>query len=108
MGEPTSRMDAEVHADELLAHAGWLHGLAARLVRDPERAADVVQDTWLVALERPPRGRGAALRRWLGAVARNLARRASVLQSGYLYHYAFAMLIGVVALISFYLFLSLG
>ena len=76
MGEPTSRMDAEVHADELLAHAGWLHGLAARLVRDPERAADVVQDTWLVALERPPRGRGAALRRWLGAVARNLARRA--------------------------------
>jgi NADH-quinone oxidoreductase subunit L len=44
----------------------------------------------------------------LSAVARDLARRASVLQSGYVYHYAFAMLIGVVVLVSFYLFLSLG
>ncbi|HBM14390.1 MAG TPA: NADH-quinone oxidoreductase subunit L, partial [Rhodospirillaceae bacterium] len=33
----------------------------------------------------------------------NLAGRISLLQSGYLYHYAFAMLIGVVVLISFYL-----
>jgi NADH-quinone oxidoreductase subunit L len=32
-----------------------------------------------------------------------LAGRISLLQSGYLYHYAFAMLIGVVVLISFYL-----
>ena len=40
----------------------------------------------------------------VAAVARNLAQRASQLQSGYVYHYAFAMLIGVVGLISFYLF----
>lgn len=40
----------------------------------------------------------------VAAVARNLAERASRLQSGYVYHYAFAMLIGVVGLISFYLF----
>ena len=40
----------------------------------------------------------------IAAVARNLAQRASRLQSGYVYHYAFAMLIGVVGLISFYLF----
>lgn len=33
-----------------------------------------------------------------------LSRRASVLQSGYVYHYAFAMLIGLVALVSWYLF----
>jgi NADH-quinone oxidoreductase subunit L len=33
----------------------------------------------------------------------DLARRASKLQSGYVYHYAFAMLIGVVALVSWYL-----
>jgi NADH-quinone oxidoreductase subunit L len=33
-----------------------------------------------------------------------LARRASALQSGYLYHYAFAMLIGVVVLITWYFF----
>jgi NADH-quinone oxidoreductase subunit L len=33
-----------------------------------------------------------------------LSRRASVVQSGFLYHYAFAMLIGLVALVSWYLF----
>ncbi len=40
----------------------------------------------------------------VAAATLNLARRASRLQSGYLYHYAFAMLIGVVLLISWYLF----
>jgi NADH-quinone oxidoreductase subunit L len=34
------------------------------------------------------------------------ARRAARLQTGYVYHYAFAMLIGVVALVSWYLFLA--
>ncbi|MFY7776863.1 MAG: NADH-quinone oxidoreductase subunit L [Elstera sp.] len=33
-----------------------------------------------------------------------LSRRVSVLQSGFVYHYAFAMLIGLVALVSWYLF----
>ena len=33
-------------------------------------------------------------------------RRASALQSGYLYHYAFAMLIGVVVLVTFYFFMK--
>jgi NADH-quinone oxidoreductase subunit L len=36
--------------------------------------------------------------------ALSVARRAVRLQSGYLYHYAFAMLIGVAALVSWYLF----
>ncbi len=36
------------------------------------------------------------------------ARRASALQSGYLYHYAFAMLIGVVVLVTFYFFTGTG
>jgi NADH-quinone oxidoreductase subunit L len=40
----------------------------------------------------------------IAAVTRNLARRAGRLQTGYVYHYAFAMLIGVVALVSWYLF----
>ncbi len=40
----------------------------------------------------------------IASTTRNLARRAGGLQSGYLYHYAFAMLIGVVVLITFYLF----
>nr|WP_219821729.1 NADH-quinone oxidoreductase subunit L [Sneathiella aquimaris] len=39
-----------------------------------------------------------------GVAARvvDLAKRASVLQSGYVYHYAFAMLIGVAAFVSFF------
>jgi NADH-quinone oxidoreductase subunit L len=37
------------------------------------------------------------------AVTRNLAARASQLQSGYVYHYGFAMLIGVFLLVSLYL-----
>ena len=44
----------------------------------------------------------------VAAAARDIARRAGRLQSGYLYHYAFAMLIGVVVLVSWYLFAELG
>ncbi|MEX0808063.1 MAG: NADH-quinone oxidoreductase subunit L [Dongiaceae bacterium] len=40
----------------------------------------------------------------VAALTRDLARRAGRMQSGYLYHYAFAMLIGVVALLTWYLF----
>ena len=40
----------------------------------------------------------------IAATTLRFARRASALQSGYLYHYAFAMLIGVVVLISWYFF----
>ena len=36
------------------------------------------------------------------------ARRAVKLQTGYVYHYAFAMLIGVAALVSYYIFLGQG
>src|SRR5208282_5069722 len=39
----------------------------------------------------------------ISAATRELAREASRLQTGYVYHYAFAMLIGVVALITWYL-----
>ncbi len=61
----------------LLAEVSWLRALAARLVGRAELAEEVVQETLLAAIERR-RGweseRG--LRAWLGAVARNLARRA--------------------------------
>ena len=40
----------------------------------------------------------------ISTVVRNAARRVAALQTGYLYHYAFAMLIGVVLLITWYLF----
>jgi NADH-quinone oxidoreductase subunit L len=39
----------------------------------------------------------------VAAATRELAHEASRLQTGYLYHYAFAMLIGVVALVTWYL-----
>ncbi|HTY68425.1 MAG TPA: NADH-quinone oxidoreductase subunit L [Alphaproteobacteria bacterium] len=39
----------------------------------------------------------------LAANTLRLARRASLLQTGYIYHYAFAMLIGVVLLVTWYL-----
>jgi DNA-directed RNA polymerase specialized sigma24 family protein len=44
------------------------------LLGDPDRAADVVQDTWVASLKRPPR-HAKSLRGWLAVVARNLARR---------------------------------
>ena len=37
-----------------------------------------------------------------------MARRAGALQSGYVYHYAFAMLIGVVVLATWYILGLLG
>ena len=40
----------------------------------------------------------------VAASALGVARRAVRLQTGYLYHYAFAMLIGVAALVTWYLF----
>ena len=39
----------------------------------------------------------------VAALTRDLARQASRLQTGYLYHYAFAMMIGLVALVTWYL-----
>ena len=42
----------------------------------------------------------------IAATTMRIARRASALQSGYLYHYAFAMLIGVVVLVTFYFFMK--
>jgi NADH-quinone oxidoreductase subunit L len=39
----------------------------------------------------------------VAAATRDIARRFSALQSGYLYHYAFAMLIGVAAFVTWYI-----
>ncbi|HEX9771113.1 MAG TPA: NADH-quinone oxidoreductase subunit L, partial [Kiloniellales bacterium] len=44
----------------------------------------------------------------IAATTLDLARRAGRLQSGYVYHYAFAMLIGVVVLITWYMLANLG
>jgi len=44
----------------------------------------------------------------VSSAVRIMARRAAALQTGYLYHYAFAMLIGVVVLVTWYLFSHVG
>jgi len=56
--------------EDLLKHARFLRALAYRLVGDRARADDLVQEAYVAALEKPPRG---ALKAWLGAVVRNLA-----------------------------------
>lgn len=61
-----------VRIEELLAHAGWLRRLAASLVRGGAAADDLVQDTWMAALEHPPHG-DAPVRPWLARIAKNLA-----------------------------------
>jgi NADH-quinone oxidoreductase subunit L len=40
----------------------------------------------------------------IAAATRLIARRAAALQTGYVYHYAFAMLIGVAAFVTWYLY----
>ena len=44
----------------------------------------------------------------LASVVKNLAGRISSLQTGFVYHYAFAMLIGVAGLVTFYLYTQAG
>jgi NADH-quinone oxidoreductase subunit L len=44
----------------------------------------------------------------IAALTQRLSKRASALQSGYVYHYAFAMLIGVVVFVTGYLFAQAG
>lgn len=67
------RSSAHSDVDTLLRHAGWMRSLARSLVADPNVADDLVQDTWVAALEHPPE-EGGSPRRWLSAVLRNFAR----------------------------------
>ena len=39
----------------------------------------------------------------IATAVRDIARRAGALQSGYLYHYAFAMLLGIAGFVSWFL-----
>ena len=61
-------------AEALLSHADFVRRLARRLVSDEATADDVVQETLLAALKRPPADH-SRLRQWLGAVACRLALR---------------------------------
>jgi len=58
-----------VPVEELLRHQGFVRRLARSLV-PADRVDDVVQETWVRAFERPPRG---SVRSWLARIARNFA-----------------------------------
>ena len=57
----------------LLDHAAWLRSLAASLVGDRATADDLVQDTYVAALRRPP-STDRPVKPWLSRVLRNAAR----------------------------------
>lgn len=69
-----SEAPLSIDPEALLRESTWLHGLARSLVHDEHEAEDVVQGTLLTAVTHPPRS-AAALRAWLGQVARRLAIR---------------------------------
>ena len=62
----------EITTDLLLNHRDFVRAVARRLLNDPHLVDDVEQQTWLAALQHPPRD-PLALPRWLGQVARRLA-----------------------------------
>jgi len=66
-------MDRPPAIEELLSHRAWLRRLASSLVLDAARADDVVQETLLAALRRPPADAGRP-QAWLASVARRIAR----------------------------------
>ena len=55
----------------LLAHSNWVQGLARRLVRDPNVAEDLAQETMLAAI-RDGGNTHRSAKAWLGTVLRNL------------------------------------
>jgi RNA polymerase sigma-70 factor (ECF subfamily) len=64
-------MDAPL--DSLLERSTWTRELARRLVRDADEADELVQQTWVAALEKPP-SRSIPIKSWIAGVMRNLAR----------------------------------
>ncbi|MEZ6014962.1 MAG: sigma-70 family RNA polymerase sigma factor [Planctomycetota bacterium] len=61
--------------EDLLAQLDWVKALARRLVRDADLAEDLAQETWVMALRRPPAS-GENLRGWFATLLRRRARAA--------------------------------
>ena len=59
--------------EQLLAHGEFLQRLARRLVPDAQAADDLVQSTWLSAMEADPK-EARSPRAWLKTIALNLVR----------------------------------
>lgn len=62
--------------DALSAHGAFLRRLAKSLVRDEQRAEDIVQEAYIAVLKRPPPPR-VRLRAWMSGIVKNLARRSA-------------------------------
>ena len=72
-------MPESIDPQLVLRHTQWLRRLATGLVGEGPDAEDLIQETWLAAVRRPPRALGqtpeeAGLRSWLASVLRNRAR----------------------------------
>ena len=67
-------VESDNRIESLLDEGPFLARLARALVRDEHLADDLIQETWLAALRRPPQG---DVRSWFTAVAHNLVRRGS-------------------------------
>jgi RNA polymerase sigma-70 factor (ECF subfamily) len=66
------KSDTPPSLSDLLRHAGWTRHLARGLVGSDAAADDVVQETWIAALRRPPDTR-EPVRPWLATVVRRNA-----------------------------------
>ena len=76
MPSENPRMSADslsIPAESLLEHREFVRRLAQSLARDEHAAQDLVQETWLEALRRPPHST-SKLRAWLASVVRTRAR----------------------------------
>ena len=62
-----------IPSQEILRHSSGLRAFVRALLPGEDAVDDVLQDTWRVALERPPRERGS-FGAWLRGVARNRVR----------------------------------
>lgn len=58
--------------ENLLSHGDFIRGIARSLLFDEHEVDEVVQKTWMAALQNPPEKSGS-LRAWLGSVVRNQA-----------------------------------
>jgi RNA polymerase sigma-70 factor (ECF subfamily) len=58
--------------DSLLAHEPFVRAVVRDLLKDEHRVQDVLQETWIRALDKGPR-EGGSLKGWLARVARRLA-----------------------------------
>ncbi|MBK8097202.1 MAG: sigma-70 family RNA polymerase sigma factor [Planctomycetes bacterium] len=71
MSDSTAPTEGPEH---LLLHGDFVRRLARQLLRDSNAAEDIVQQTWLATMRRPP-GEPTAPRSWLATIVRRLVQR---------------------------------